>query len=114
MGFIFPKIFTKLFGSKEYRLLILCLDNPGKTTIKYQMQLDEAKVTVPTFGFNVDRLDIDILKIDLDNAFKSLSGIIIYFSHKFFGNFFYNNSLIITKVSIKPIIFIILFKLYQH
>ena len=46
MGFIFPKIFTKLFGSKEYPLLILCLDNPGKTTIKHQMQLDEAKVTV--------------------------------------------------------------------
>ena len=76
MGFIFPKIFTKLFGSKEYRLLILCLDNPGKTTIKYQMQLVDTKVTVPTFGFNVNRLDIDILKIDLDNAFKWLSGII--------------------------------------
>ena len=60
MGFIFPKIFTKLFGSKEYRLLILCLDNPGKTTIKYQMQLVDTKVTVPTFGSNVDRLDIDI------------------------------------------------------
>ena len=33
MGFIFSKIFNKLFGTKDFRILILGLDNAGKTTI---------------------------------------------------------------------------------
>ena len=54
MGFIFSKIFAKLFGKKEVRLLILGLDNAGKTTVLFQMQFGESKVTVPTLGFNVE------------------------------------------------------------
>ena len=54
MGFIFSKLFSALFGSKEVRLLILGLDNAGKTTVLYQMQFGESKVTVPTLGFNVE------------------------------------------------------------
>ena len=61
MGFIFSKLFSKLFGSKEYRLLILGLDNAGKTTILYQMQLGELKVTVPTLGFNVETVKYENL-----------------------------------------------------
>lgn len=33
MGFVFSKIFNVLVGSKEMRILILGLDNAGKTTI---------------------------------------------------------------------------------
>ena len=33
MGFVFSKVFAKLWGSKEHRILILGLDNAGKTTI---------------------------------------------------------------------------------
>lgn len=33
MGFLFSKIFNKLFGTKDFRILILGLDNAGKTTI---------------------------------------------------------------------------------
>ncbi len=33
MGFVFSKLFGSLFGGKEKRMLILGLDNAGKTTI---------------------------------------------------------------------------------
>lgn len=48
MGFIFSKIFGSLFSSEEVRLLILGLDNAGKTTILYKMQLGDVVSTVPS------------------------------------------------------------------
>jgi ADP-ribosylation factor-like protein 1 len=33
MGILVSKVFASLFGSKEVRILILGLDNAGKTTI---------------------------------------------------------------------------------
>ena len=59
MGFIFSKIFASLFGSQEYRLLILGLDNAGKTTLLNQMHFGEPKVTVPTLGFNVESVNYE-------------------------------------------------------
>ena len=41
MGMIFTKLFSALFGQKEVRILILGLDNAGKTTILYRLQVDE-------------------------------------------------------------------------
>jgi hypothetical protein len=38
-GQIFSTILSKLWGSKEYRILILGLDGAGKTTILYRMQV---------------------------------------------------------------------------
>lgn len=56
MGFVFTKIFSWLKSNDEVRLLILGLDNAGKTTIlckdKYKlldkMQLGDVVSTVPS------------------------------------------------------------------
>jgi small GTP-binding protein len=45
---------TKLFGSPEYRLLIVGLDASGKTSILYKLKLNEIVTTIPTIGFNVE------------------------------------------------------------
>ena len=49
--------FAKLFGGKEERrILMLGLDGAGKTTILYRLKLAEVITTVPTIGFNVERV----------------------------------------------------------
>ncbi|CAH8566955.1 unnamed protein product [Heterobilharzia americana] len=47
-------LFSRLFGSKERRILILGLDGAGKTTILYRLQVGEVVTTIPTIGFNVE------------------------------------------------------------
>eukprot|EP01028_Stygiella_incarcerata_P006924 TRINITY_DN2822_c0_g1_i1.p1 TRINITY_DN2822_c0_g1~~TRINITY_DN2822_c0_g1_i1.p1 ORF type:complete len:183 (+),score=45.44 TRINITY_DN2822_c0_g1_i1:97-645(+) len=54
MGGFFSRLFGSLLGSKKYRILILGLDNAGKTTILRRLQLGEVVKTSPTVGFNVE------------------------------------------------------------
>jgi GTPase SAR1 family protein len=65
MGILFSRVFETLFGSKEVRILILGLDNAGKTTILYRLQneSDEAVQTIPTIGFNVETLQYKNIKV---------------------------------------------------
>ena len=70
MGILFSKVFESLFGSKEVRILILGLDNAGKTTILYRLQneSDEAVQTIPTIGFNVETLQYKNIKVCIVHA----------------------------------------------
>eukprot|EP01066_Platyproteum_vivax_P021140 Platyproteum_vivax@DN913_c0_g1_i2.p1 len=65
MGVLFSSIFGRLFGQKDVRILILGLDNAGKTTILYQLQTGEVVQTVPTIGFNVETVEYKNLKFQV-------------------------------------------------
>merc|ERR1712151_1321483 len=65
MGILFSSIFGSLFGSKEVRILILGLDNAGKTTILYRLQVDEVVQTIPTIGFNVETVQYKNIKFQV-------------------------------------------------
>lgn len=45
---------SKLFKNREMRILMLGLDNAGKTTILYKLKLGKTAQTAPTVGFNVE------------------------------------------------------------
>ncbi|KAK1780984.1 ADP-ribosylation factor family-domain-containing protein [Copromyces sp. CBS 386.78] len=46
---------SNLFWTKkEIRILILGLDNAGKTTLLYRLKIGEVVTTIPTIGFNVE------------------------------------------------------------
>ena len=70
------RLFESLFGSKEVRILILGLDNAGKTTILYRLQneSDEAVQTIPTIGFNVETLQYKNIKVGRSCVFNLFEG----------------------------------------
>ena len=57
MGSIFTKVWTRLLGTKDMRILMVGLDGAGKTTILYRMKLGEVVATIPSIGFNVETLE---------------------------------------------------------
>merc|ERR1712137_696793 len=49
------RVFSILGSSKkEQRIVMVGLDNAGKTTILYQVKMGEVVQTTPTIGFNVE------------------------------------------------------------
>ncbi len=53
MGQFILKILNA-FSDMKAKILMLGLDNAGKTTILYQMKINETVSSVPTVGFNVE------------------------------------------------------------
>merc|ERR1712046_296609 len=57
MGLAFTKLWQRMTGTKEMRLLMVGLDAAGKTTILYKLKLGEVVTTIPTIGFNVETVE---------------------------------------------------------
>eukprot|EP00408_Alexandrium_pacificum_P058047 CAMPEP_0171167900 /NCGR_PEP_ID=MMETSP0790-20130122/7439_1 /TAXON_ID=2925 /ORGANISM="Alexandrium catenella, Strain OF101" /LENGTH=181 /DNA_ID=CAMNT_0011632735 /DNA_START=88 /DNA_END=633 /DNA_ORIENTATION=- len=57
MGLAFSKIWQRLLGKTEMRILMVGLDAAGKTTILYKLKLGEVVTTIPTIGFNVETVE---------------------------------------------------------
>lgn len=55
MGNAIAKLFGA-FGNREMRVVMLGLDAAGKTTILYKLHIGEVLTTVPTIGFNVEKV----------------------------------------------------------
>ncbi|XP_033222143.1 ADP-ribosylation factor-like protein 5B [Belonocnema kinseyi] len=55
MGLLFSKIWS-LFGNEEHKIVMVGLDNAGKTTILYQFLMNEVVHTSPTIGSNVEEV----------------------------------------------------------
>mgnify|MGYP001033134132 CR=1 FL=1 len=56
MGSLVSKVWKKLIDKEETKILMLGLDAVGKTTILYGMTLGQVINTIPTIGFNVEKL----------------------------------------------------------
>jgi len=53
MGLTISSVFSRLFGKKQMRILMVGLDAAGKTTILYKLKLGEIVTTIPTIGKSV-------------------------------------------------------------
>jgi len=63
MGGFFSKITS--FFDKKANILMLGLDNAGKTTILYQLKLNKSANTIPTIGFNVETVQYRSLNLTI-------------------------------------------------
>lgn len=53
MGMTLAKLWQRLAGKKEMRILMVGLDAAGKTTILYKLKLGEVVTTIPTIGWDI-------------------------------------------------------------
>ncbi|KAK7801625.1 hypothetical protein U0070_027579 [Myodes glareolus] len=58
MGILFTRIW-RLFNHQEHKVIIVELDNAGKTTILYQFSMNEVVHTSPTIGSNVEEIVVN-------------------------------------------------------
>jgi len=67
MGMLLSRVFNSLFGQKQVRILVLGLDNAGKTTILYRLKSpsEDLTTTIPTIGFNVETLQYKNIKFQV-------------------------------------------------
>eukprot|EP00761_Pharyngomonas_kirbyi_P014965 gb/GECH01014996.1/.p1 GENE.gb/GECH01014996.1/~~gb/GECH01014996.1/.p1 ORF type:complete len:180 (+),score=35.27 gb/GECH01014996.1/:1-540(+) len=65
MGVLFTKLFSKLFGDTQVKIIIVGLDNAGKTTTLYKLHLGEVVATQPTIGSNVEEVNYKNIKFQV-------------------------------------------------
>lgn len=56
MGVAASWMWSWLFPRKEYKIVVVGLDNAGKTTMLYKLYLGEVVITRPTVGSNVEEV----------------------------------------------------------
>merc|ERR1711991_432060 len=62
MGFVMSKIWSLFASHGEVKVILVGLDNAGKTTTLYKLLLNEVVVTAPTIGSNVEEVQYKNIK----------------------------------------------------
>ncbi|KAJ5805089.1 hypothetical protein N7474_010976 [Penicillium riverlandense] len=65
MGGSLSRLWSMVWTKKEIRILILGLDNAGKTTLLYRLKIGEVVTTIPTIGFNVESVTYRNLNLNV-------------------------------------------------
>jgi ADP-ribosylation factor-like protein 5B len=61
-----------LFPANEYKIVVVGLDNAGKTTTLYKLHLGEVVTTHPTVGSNVEELVYKNIRFEVPTVFSLL------------------------------------------
>ncbi|KAI3657239.1 hypothetical protein MP638_006224 [Amoeboaphelidium occidentale] len=56
MGILLTKLMTLFWRKEEIKVVLVGLDNAGKTTVLYKLLLNEVVATTPTIGSNVEEI----------------------------------------------------------
>eukprot|EP01097_Dermamoeba_algensis_P011397 TRINITY_DN8824_c0_g1_i1.p1 TRINITY_DN8824_c0_g1~~TRINITY_DN8824_c0_g1_i1.p1 ORF type:complete len:182 (-),score=14.63 TRINITY_DN8824_c0_g1_i1:839-1351(-) len=56
MGLVLSRLWSLFFRFEEHKIIMVGLNNAGKTTTLYKLLLNEVVVTAPTIGSNVEEL----------------------------------------------------------
>ena len=59
-----------LFPAKEYKIVVVGLDNAGKTTTLYKLHLGEVVTTHPTVGSNVEELVYKNIRFEVQSIYQ--------------------------------------------
>lgn len=62
MGVLFTKLWGLLGGDRQYKTVVLGLNNAGKTSVLYSLLLGKLVPTQPTLGSNVEEFEYRNLK----------------------------------------------------
>ena len=57
--------FFSIFGKKDARIVMVGLDAAGKTTVLYKLKLNDVVTTIPTIGFNVEKVEYKNLRMTI-------------------------------------------------
>jgi ADP-ribosylation factor-like protein 5B len=67
MGAWMSRVWFLMFPAREYKLVVVGLDNAGKTTTLYKLHLGEAVTAAPTIGSNVEEVVFKNLRFEVSS-----------------------------------------------
>lgn len=70
MGAFISRFWFMLFPAKEYKIVVVGLDNAGKTTTLYKLHLGEVVTTHPTVGSNVEELVYKNIRFEVQSIYQ--------------------------------------------
>uniref|UniRef100_A0A0E0BKP6 Uncharacterized protein n=1 Tax=Oryza glumipatula TaxID=40148 RepID=A0A0E0BKP6_9ORYZ len=71
-------------GCKEYKIVVMGLDNAGKTTTLYKLHLGEAVTTAPTIGSNVEEVIFKNIRFEESDRLKASRTVAAFGEYKIY------------------------------